>query len=46
MDEPVCDGLHVPESPDTLGELNRAYLLDPAHSPYPDLSVIVPDTPR
>lgn len=46
MDEPVCDSPHLPESPDTPGELNRAYLLDPAHSPYPDLSVVlVPETP-
>lgn len=46
MDNPVRDGPCLPETPDTPAGLNRGYLLDPADAPYPDLSIIVPETPR
>lgn len=46
MDDPVHDGPCLPEPPDTPAGLNRGYLHDPADAPYPDLSIIVPETPR
>lgn len=32
--------------PDSPGVLNRGYLLDSDDVPYPELPVIVPETPR
>lgn len=46
MDESFTDGLFSSEPPDSPVGLNRGCLLDPADVIYPDLSVIVPETPR